>query len=133
MAPVIIKWLQWCASVVAQAVPKRNLLKMCVCFFQKSVNKIYPPKAKAELARRTKYNVSREKKKEKNSISNVQNVFIFFRRVRVQFCNVQNVFICFFVGLGYNYAYNNAYTTGKNIHSQKRWFQQGQMSRFWYQ
>ena len=57
------------------------------------IRNVYIPKTKA--AWRDANYISKEKKKEKNSIKNVQNVFIFFRR------------------LGYNYAFNNAYTTGK--------------------
>ena len=51
-----------------------------IFYFQK-FGKIYPPKLKRHGAAR--------RGARKNSICNVQNVFIFFRRVRVQLCILQ--------------------------------------------
>ena len=105
------KWIQWCASVVAQAVPKRNLRKMCF------VNIYIHQKLKRNGGAKKRNIIFPERrKKKKNSI-----------------CNVQNVFIYFSVGLGYNYAYNNAYTTGKHILKKGGiMVPEAEMSRFWY-
>ena len=65
------KWIQWCASVVAQAVPKRNLRKMCF------VNIYIHQKLKRNGGAKKRNIIFPERRKKKKTVFVTYRTFLF--------------------------------------------------------